>query len=148
MGIFGKKIASVVTGDIIKSAGEVVDNIITNDEERLKAKTALTDVVMSKVNDAMGMQRDVLVAEMSGSSLQKNWRPIVMLAFSFVVLYEYFISKIFGLPSSNLPERFFDLLELGIGGYVIGRSAEKIAETVTKNADISFIKKKNREINK
>ena len=30
------------------------------------------------------------------------------------------------------------------GGYVVGRSVEKVATTVTKNVDMPFLKKKNR----
>ncbi|MGV8134072.1 MAG: hypothetical protein AB2L20_02570 [Mangrovibacterium sp.] len=37
-----------------------------------------------------------------------------------------------------------DIIELGLGGYVIGRSVENISKTVTRNIDLSFLKKKDR----
>lgn len=68
----------------------------------------------------------IIQSETVGTWLQRSWRPILMLAFGFILIYEYFISSIFSLPKSNLPEMFWELLNLGLGGYIIGRSAEKI----------------------
>jgi hypothetical protein len=45
----------------------------------------------------------------------------------------------------QLELKLMDILELGIGGYVIGRSVEKVAGKVTENIDMPFLKKKNRK---
>ena len=60
--------------------------------------------------------------EAQGNWLQRSWRPIIMLVFATIVL----IGTFFDLPILSDTSRFWDLLEIGIGGYVIGRSAEKI----------------------
>jgi hypothetical protein len=130
--------------EVTKTIAETIDGLSTSDEEKLAAKEKLTSTVMTQLVNALNAQVSILTAEANGSKLQRNWRPILMLSFGFIIIYEYFISKVFGLPDANLPERFWNLLELGMGGYVVGRSVEKIAETVTKNVDISFIKKKDR----
>jgi len=82
-------------------------------------------------------EKHTLNTDDSTSWLQKSWRPIVMLSFTFIVVYAFFIQPAF-LPKSmdvrsTLPTQFWGLLELGIGGYVIGRSVEKVADKVTKN---------------
>ncbi len=69
------------------------------------------EVVNSFAGKMMDAQKDVLLAELNGNKLQRSWRPIIMLAFGFVVVYEYFISKVFALPAANLPSKFWDLLE-------------------------------------
>lgn len=139
--IFGK------AGETItKTVSETIDVLSTSDNEKLAAKNALTSTVMANLNAAMHEATSVILAEANGNWLQRSWRPILMLAFGFIIIYEYFISKVFSLPSANLPVDFWDLLELGMGGYVVGRSVEKVAETVTKNVDLSFIKKKDREV--
>ncbi len=56
-----------------------------------------------------------------------------MLAFGFIVIYVKFIAPLFSLPIPPLENEFWDLLQLGIGGYVVGRSAEKIAGNITVN---------------
>ena len=48
----------------------------------------------------------------------------------FIVIYVKFIAPLFDLRIPELENEFWNLLQLGIGGYVIGRSAEKIAEKV------------------
>lgn len=69
----------------------------------------------------------IIRAEATGHSwLQRNWRPLMMLWFA-VLLGMYW----FGVTPPNLTEavvvKLFELLKLGIGGYVVGRSVEKIA---------------------
>jgi len=139
--IFGKS-----GEEITKSIGETIDGLSTSQDEKLAAKQKLTETVMQNLNHAIELQHNIIVAEAQGNGLQRNWRPIMMLAFGFIIVYRYFIAPVFHFEAIDLPERFWNLLELGIGGYVIGRSVEKVADTVVKNVDISFIKKKDRKV--
>jgi len=77
------------------------------------------------------LQTEVIVAEAKGNWLQRSWRPILMLAFGFIVIYVKFFAPLFDLKIPELENEFWDLLQLGIGGYVIGRSAEKIAGKIS-----------------
>ncbi len=81
--------------------------------------------------------RDVVITEMQGSGLQRNWRPILMMAFGAIVTYRYFLAPVFAwpIPNPDIPEQFWNLLEIGLGGYVIGRSAEKIIGSHAENMD-------------
>lgn len=148
MGILSK-LFSKGGKDIIDAGGRIIDEISSSDEEKLNAKQKLTDTVLSALNDLQSAQKEIIVAEAHGNWLQRSWRPIVMLAFAFIVVYSYFLQPAF-FPKATvmkemLPDEFWQLLNLGIGGYVIGRSAEKIATNVTKNSDITFLKKKDRK---
>ena len=51
-----------------------------------------------------------------------------MLTFASVILNGTFTS----LPIPDETSRFWDLLEIGLGGYVVGRSGEKMAEAIFK----------------
>lgn len=141
--IFGK-----TTESIIKSGGQIIDNLTTSDNEKLKAKKELSETVLRSLNELGNAQKEILISETNGNALQRNWRPSVMIAFAFIVVYSYFIEPAFleveNPIAERLPDRFWSLLEIGLGGYVIGRSVEKVASTVTKNIDLTFIKKKNR----
>ncbi len=136
-----KKIWSWLTGDVFKSIGEVIDNVITSDEERLKAKEAILKMLMEKGNEIDQLKADIIQAEARGNFLQRSWRPILMLLFGFVVLYSKFIAPAFSLPNAELESDFWDLLQLGIGGYVVGRSVEKIIKDVSQNVDFNIQKK-------
>jgi len=128
-----KKILNFLTGNVLKEIGKVIDNIFTNDEERLQAKNELTRIIQSKELELQKMQTDVIVAEANGNWLQRSWRPILMLAFGFIVIYVKFIAPLFGFTIPELEEDFWNLLQIGIGGYVVGRSAEKIADKWVDN---------------
>jgi len=76
----------------------------------------------------------VVLAEAQGESwLQRNWRPLTMLSFVGIiinnhVIYPYF--ALFGLPAViiEMHPAFWDLIKLGLGGYVVGRSGEKMVK--------------------
>ncbi len=144
MGIFNK-ILSTGVKELTDSIGNAIDNLSTSDDEKLNAKAKLTEIVTEKLAELASYQKEVLVTELQGSKLQRNWRPIVMLAFASIVVYSKFIAPAFGLPNAELETHFWKLLELGIGGYVIGRSLEKVTDKVTKNIDLTFLKKKRRK---
>jgi len=140
MGFFDKLLGSQVS-EAVTSVGQVIDNITTTDEEKLKAKTEITKVVADLSTGIAEAQKEVLVTEMKGNWLQKSWRPVIMLAFGFVIIYEYFIAPVTGAPRAGLPGNFWDLMELGMGGYVIGRSAEKIVDSFSGKVQINTGKK-------
>ncbi|MGB0881881.1 MAG: 3TM-type holin [Vicingaceae bacterium] len=139
------KIIKETIEGVLNGASGIIDSLPSNDKKHA-AKNELTGIVLNNLTKALDVQRDTLVTEMKGNWLQKSWRPILMLCFGFIVMYSKFIAPAFGLSNANLEHEFWTLLELGIGGYVIGRSVEKIGENVTKNIDLSFLKKKDRKI--
>jgi len=77
----------------------------------------------------------VIVAEAPGTWLQRSWRPIMMLTFCGLI-----VARWLGWTAPNLQPAEYDhlwsIVELGIGGYTIGRSVEKvvpyIAEAIKK----------------
>jgi hypothetical protein len=61
--------------------------------------------------------------------LAANWRPLLMLTFGALI-----VARWFGWAAPNLSEaeylKLWSIVELGIGGYVVGRSAEKIVPAI------------------
>lgn len=136
-------ILDFLKGNAIDAIGKVVDNVITNDDEKSKAKKELTEVVLKSLNEVANVQGEVIKKEMEGNFLQKSWRPLLMLTFGTIL-----VCKWFGLTDGNidyeLELKLMDIVQLGLGGYVVGRSVEKVAGTVTANIDMPFLKKKDR----
>jgi hypothetical protein len=96
-------------------------------EKELEFKKALADSE-ARIAEA---QSAVLAAEASGESwLQRNWRPMLMLTFALLLTCTWF-----GLFSQRIgPDLQLELLNLvkwGMSGYIVGRSAEKIAGKVS-----------------
>lgn len=124
--------------DIVKNAIKpitgLIDDLHTSEEEKLTAKTALLQVEQQLAAAVLGYEAKlaeergaIIRAEAAGHSfLQRNWRPIIMLLFGYIIAHNWVIAPIFGVPYTPVPGDLWDLLKIGLGGYVIGRSAEKI----------------------
>ena len=125
-----KKILDWFSGGVVKEIGKVIDNLFTSEEERIKAKNEVFKVLQEQQLKLQQLQTEIIVAEANGNWLQRSWRPILMLSFGFIVIYVKFIAPLFDLKIPELENEFWDLLQIGIGGYVIGRSAEKISKNI------------------
>lgn len=80
----------------------------------------------------MQARLSVIQAEASSEHfLTSNWRPIVMLVFTGLI-----VARWFGLSADGITEReyieIWEILKLGIGGYVVGRSVEKVMKEYKK----------------
>ena len=125
------KILNWFTGGLVKEVGKVIDNLFTSDEERLKVKNEVFKVLQEQQLELQKLQTEIILAEANGNWLQRSWRPILMLSFGFIVIYNKFISQLSPyLITPVLEPDFWTLLQIGIGGYVVGRSAEKIADKI------------------
>ena len=92
------KILKWFSGNVIEQVGKVIDNLFTSEEERLKAKNEIFKVLKEQQLELQKLQTEVILAEANGNWLQRSWRPILMLAFGFIVIYVKFIAPLFNLP--------------------------------------------------
>ena len=61
----------------------------------MQAKNQLPELVFNAMGNIQEAQREVLITEARGNWLQRSWRPILMLAFGFIVVYAYFFETAF-----------------------------------------------------
>ena len=115
-----------VTG-IVSAVGELVDRLTLPAREKKQLETDLMRIFIEWEKRVMEARAAVLTEEARGTWLQRSWRPLVMLTFALIVLAGTFTS----LPMLADTSRFWDLLEIGLGGYVMGRSGEKIVQAFT-----------------
>lgn len=109
--------------DFVRSIGEVVDKLTLPSRQKKQLESELSQMVYTLEERIASEQAVVLREEARGNWLQRSWRPLVMLTFAFIILIGIFTD----LPLLADTSRFWDLLEIGLGGYLIGRSGEKIA---------------------
>ena len=127
-----KKIIDWFGGSVIKDLLGGLDKLFTSKEEKIKAESIIKQILIEKQLELQKMQTEIILAEAKGNWLQRSWRPILMLSFGFIVIYVKFIAPMFSLPIPPLEDQFWSLLNLGIGGYVVGRSAEKVMKEYKK----------------
>ena len=92
------KILKWFTGGLVKEVGNVIDKLFTSEEERLKAKIEIFKILQEQQLELQKLQTEIIVTEANGNWLQRSWRPILMLAFGFIVIYVKFIAPFFSFP--------------------------------------------------
>ncbi len=112
------KLLSGLIGEI----GGVVNTLSVSSKEKKRIEAELLQAVNKHEEELNRSRAAIIRSETQGNWLQRSWRPVVMLVFAVIVLAGTF----WELPILADTSRFWDLLEIGIGGYVIGRSAKKI----------------------
>lgn len=134
-------ILSVLQGPIASTLGAVNDilgKFITDPQTKLQASLELTKaqndltVKLAELDAEWAKtQGDVITTEAKSESwITRNWRPLTMLVFVFIVAFNFILSPLFSLKALPIPPDMWELLKLGIGGYVIGRSAEKTVPAI------------------
>ena len=110
-----------VLQNVIREIGDIVNRLSVSSKEKQKIQEEIQSLVYRYKSELVREQSAAVGEEARGNWLQRSWRPIVMLAFALVILSGMFMESTLLSDSSRL----WDLLEIGLGGYVIGRSGEK-----------------------
>lgn len=126
MGIFS------IIGSALKPLVKLVDDVHTSTEEKLELKAVLDKIA----NDlaVAGMEHDralaeaqasIIIAEAkSGSWITRSWRPLMMMMFGvLIMLIATGLMDVEALAA--VPDKLWNLISIGLGGYIVGRSAEK-----------------------
>ncbi|MEG3618964.1 3TM-type holin [Magnetovibrio sp. PR-2] len=113
-------------GPLVTSLLGVVDKAVEDKDMAAQIKARLNEQVLSGSMKELEAAASIIVAEAQGESwLQRNWRPLLMVLFGTIIANNYMLVPIFGTPAAEIPPDMWDLLKLGVGGYVVGRTAEK-----------------------
>jgi hypothetical protein len=107
--------------------GKVVGNLFPDPEQKAKAEQEVLVQLMQHQQQIETAAASIIQAEAASSHwLAANWRPITMLVFLGLI-----VARWFGWAAPNLAEaeyiKLWSIVEFGLGGYVVGRSVEKIA---------------------
>jgi hypothetical protein len=122
-------------GEIFKPVSDLIGEVVEDKDKANEIKYKMFELQMKAASQAMEYdkqllkaQSDVIKAEAQGASwIQRSWRPITMLTFLALVVCDSF-----GILAFRLADQAWTLLQIGLGGYVVGRSAEKIVPKITE----------------
>lgn len=113
-------------GPITSLIGKAIDKAVPDKDQAEKLKADITTQAMGMADAELKGAVQIITAEATGESwLQRNWRPILMLWFAGLVGAHWL-----GFTPENMDSTvvnsLLDIVQVGIGGYVVGRSGEKI----------------------
>lgn len=117
----------------------VIKRFVKDKDLAMQIEAALTQEMLRVGKQELEGRIKIILAEANGKSwLQRNWRPVLMMSIVAIVVNNYIILPylhLFGLPATelDLPNKLFTLMEIGVGGYVVGRSAEKVMEVYKRD---------------
>ena len=131
-----------ILGPIVK---DVVGRVLPADKNA--AQKLESELNMAMLSNSAAIEQaaaSVVIAEAkSEHKITATWRPILMLVITAIVGWNYLfaplIELIVQLTTNNqipltieLPEELWTLLTVGVGGYIVGRSGEKVAGKLKK----------------
>jgi Holin of 3TMs, for gene-transfer release len=134
-------IVSLVTGVMNGPVSKVLDALIKDQELRRKLQSELEAKLTEHLGKTQELEQAIVLAEIKSEHwLTRSWRPILMLTLLgfivFVGLVIPLLDFLTGAPVSfnprwqALPPQFWDFLSIGVGGYIGGRTLEKVAAQV------------------
>ncbi len=121
--------------NLIDTVIGVINKVIPDPIKAQEARQKLLELQQAGELKELEQSANVVMSEAQGESfLQRNWRPITMLSFVAIVVNNYILYPYLSLfwhsaPLLPIPVDLWDLLKIGLGGYVVGRSTEKIVKS-------------------
>ena len=115
-------------GNVSLDVNNLVDNIITTDEERITLKTKLTEILKQAESSAQEQVTRRWEADAKAGWLPANIRPLTLAFLIISTILLVFIDS--GTINFNVAERWVALLEITllttVGAYFGSRGFEKI----------------------
>lgn len=134
-------ITKLLAGPLI---GRLVDVFVEYQKRKgteAEFRAEVEKVIMNTISDVSREQADIIKAEIEGENwLQRNWRPLTAISFAFVIFFYGILSPIlvgwFGFPpvrvGDDLLRWIMDAVVICLGGYIGGRSLEKIVKMIVR----------------
>jgi len=126
--------AITAIGPIAKMIGGIVDKAIPDKDLKEKLKHELNTQLINGDHEELIAKSKIVQAEASSKHwLTATWRPALMWICIIVIANNYIISPILNATLGTsleltIPDPMWNLLTIGVSGYIVGRSGEKIAQ--------------------
>jgi len=131
---------SFLTGGI-EPIGKLVDNLHTSEEEKLELRNELATLefglsrqLLQYEEQIVRSKSDIIVAEAKANWFTASWRPSLMYLFILILANNYligpYLESIFPsvIVTLDFPDKFWNLLTVGVGAYITSRGGEKIVK--------------------
>jgi hypothetical protein len=115
---------------LVPILGKALGNLIPDATARAQAEAEIAKQLLASSAELERAAGEIVLAEArSEHFLAACWRPILMLTFGALIVARWLGYSAPGISEAEVL-KLWDIVQLGLGGYVIGRSAEKIAPQI------------------
>ena len=110
--------------------GQIVGNLFPDPTEKAKAEAEAMRQLLAHQGEIEAAAAKIIQTEAASTHwLAANWRPLTMITFMALI-----VARWMGWVAPNLSEaeylKLWSIIEFGLGGYVVGRSVEKVAPAI------------------
>ena len=112
-----------------------IEKAVPDKDLQAKLKADLQTQLLQSNTQELKAAASIIEAEAKAGWFASSWRPLLMYVLIFVLVFNYIFAPIIKMISGHivgfeLPGDVWTLLQIGLGGYVVGRSAESVARTM------------------
>lgn len=110
--------------------GQIVGSLFPDPTEKAKAEAEAMRQLLAHQGEIEAAAAKIIQTEAASTHwLAANWRPLTMITFTALI-----VARWMGWVAPNISEaeylKLWSIIEFGLGGYVIGRSVEKVAPSI------------------
>ena len=124
-----------IIAPLAKMLFSTVDKAVADKDLAEKLKSQLNTQLLQSSTQEFKAAAAIVEAEAKANWFAASWRPMLMYVLIFILIWNYIVGpivKVFtgSVITFELPSDVWTLLNIGLGGYVVGRSGESIARTL------------------
>ena len=114
--------------------GDVLKRVIPDSDKSMEIEREVK-LALLEHSDSIEALRGKIVLEEARSQhwMTATWRPLLMMVMVIIIAMNYLLfpilQMVFGVEVQlELPPELWNLLTIGVGGYIVGRSGEKMVD--------------------
>ena len=120
---------------LLNTVFKSIEKSIPDKDLQEKLKADLNMQLLTSGTEELKASARIIEAEAKAGWFASSWRPLLMYILIGILVLNYIISPIILALFSKkigieLPSDVWTCLNIGLGGYVVGRSAESVARTM------------------
>jgi len=114
-----------IAAPLLSGLFSAVDQVVEDKDQAAKLKNNLqTLVLQGQMKEVEAAMKIVISEAQGGSWIQRSWRPLTMLTFVALIVARWLGFTAPGI-TTEVELALFEIIKIGLGGYVVGRSVEK-----------------------
>lgn len=131
-----------IVAPLAKMLFSTIDKAIPDKDLAEKLKFQLNQQLLKSSTEELKAAASIVEAEAKSNWFVSSWRPLLMYVLIFILVWNYILGPIIKIVLGSvitfeLPGDVWTLLQIGLGGYVVGRSGESIARTLANKTVVN-----------
>ena len=131
-----------IVAPLAKMLFSTIDKAIPDKDLAERLKFQLNEQLLKSSTEELKAAASIVEAEAKSNWFVSSWRPLLMYVLIFILVWNYIFGPIIkiilgSVITFELPGDVWTLLQIGLGGYVVGRSGESIARTLANKTVVN-----------